>query len=138
MDLLVLVVDDDPLARKAIERALRGRCATEALDDGARVLERLRAGARYALILCDVMMPRTTGLDVADALRRELPCQLARFVFVTGGARSPEDQVRLEQSGVPILEKPFSRQQLLAVVEPYLDVRRPLTQPSRCHPEDGA
>ena len=120
--LRVLVVDDEPMTIKMIGRALRDVCVVETATDGAAALERLRAGARYALVLCDVMMPRMTGLDLLQILRRDAPAQAERFVFVTGGARTMDDARRVEAAGVPTLLKPFSRAELVNIVMRYLRI----------------
>ena len=120
MPMHVLVVDDEPVIAAVVRRTLRGRCAIDDVGSGEEALARIRAGHRYSLILCDLVMPRMTGLDVLDAMRREAPDQAERFIFVTGGGRTEIEQRRLETSGVFILWKPFDRTRLLAAVSEYL------------------
>ena len=66
----VLVVDDEPAVRRALERALR----LESYDvdlaaDGAEALDRLAESPADAVIL-DVLMPRVDGLEVARRMRQ--------------------------------------------------------------------
>ena len=67
--MIVLVVDDEPAVRAALERALR----LEGYDvdlaaDGGEALERLAHATPDAVVL-DVLMPRTDGLEVVRRMR---------------------------------------------------------------------
>jgi two-component system, OmpR family, response regulator MprA len=66
----VLVVDDEPAVRRALERALRlERHDVVCAEDGEQALDVLSHGAVDAVIL-DVLMPRLDGLEVCRRLRR--------------------------------------------------------------------
>jgi CheY-like chemotaxis protein/anti-sigma regulatory factor (Ser/Thr protein kinase) len=66
----VLVVDDDRATRHLTKSVLRAAGVTVvAASDGREALRRL-ARARFDLILLDVWMPRMTGLDVLERLRK--------------------------------------------------------------------
>jgi two-component system response regulator MprA len=108
----ILVVDDEPDVREALERALRldGYDVTLAAD-GAEALDRLLVSPPDALVL-DVLMPRMDGLEVCRRLRR-------------GGDRTPvlmltaRDAVSDRVSGLDAgaddyLVKPFALDELLA------------------------
>lgn len=60
------------------------------LADGKQALDLLLAGNGHDVILCDLMMPGTNGMDIYAALSSALPEQIERLVFVTGGAVTPE------------------------------------------------
>jgi len=65
----VLVVDDEPAVRTALERALRLEgYDVELAADGAEALRRLSAHAADAVVL-DVLMPHVDGLEVCRRLR---------------------------------------------------------------------
>jgi two-component system response regulator MprA len=65
----ILVVDDEPAVRTALQRALDldGHRVTLA-EDGRRALDRL-AGERYDAIVLDVLMPHVDGLETCRRLR---------------------------------------------------------------------
>jgi two-component system response regulator MprA len=66
----VLVVDDEPAVRRALERALRLESYEVALAaDGEEALDALAASPADAVIL-DVAMPRLDGLEVCRRLRK--------------------------------------------------------------------
>jgi two-component system response regulator MprA len=65
----ILVVDDEPAVRRALERALRlERYDVELAADGREALEALTERAADAVIL-DVSMPEIDGLEVCRRLR---------------------------------------------------------------------
>jgi two-component system, OmpR family, response regulator MprA len=65
----VLVVDDEPAVRAALERALRLEAyEVELAADGREALDRLAAGPLDAVVL-DVAMPHVDGLEVCRRLR---------------------------------------------------------------------
>ena len=60
----ILGVDDEPLISKAIQRCLVNDHDVVALTRGAEALEKIRAGAEFDVILCDLMMPEMTGMEL--------------------------------------------------------------------------
>ena len=66
----VLVVDDEPAVRRALERALQLEHHDVALaEDGEQALDALASHPADAVIL-DVMMPKLDGLEVCRRLRK--------------------------------------------------------------------
>ncbi|HET6583416.1 MAG TPA: ATP-binding protein, partial [Nannocystaceae bacterium] len=112
----VLVVDDEIAVARALGRMIGDVHDIVIANDGEEALGLIGGGA-FDLVLCDVMMPRISGLDVYDHVRAEHPALAQRFVLVTGGVFAPELRARLEAHGVPCLYKPFDRATLLEVVE---------------------
>jgi CheY-like chemotaxis protein len=70
----VLVVDDQPIICSMLRRELQGRFVVDVAANGAEAVARIREGGDYALILCDLMMPEVTGVDVH---RRTWPARRA-------------------------------------------------------------
>jgi two-component system response regulator MprA len=66
----ILVVDDEPAVRRALERALKlERYEVELAEDGEQALDVLARDPADAVIL-DVAMPRLDGLEVCRRLRQ--------------------------------------------------------------------
>ncbi len=102
----VLLVDDEPSLGRALAAALRGDHDVRAVTSGRLALELLAIDRDFDLILCDLMMPSMTGMDVWTHVNATRAPLAARFVFVTGGAFTPETTAFLAE-GRPHLEKPF-------------------------------
>ncbi len=86
------------------------------MTDGAEAVKRYQAGD-FDLILCDLMMPGFSGMDVHGALARLGPEHVQRMVFVTGGAYTTEGAAFLATVTNPHLDKPFNAEQLRRLVE---------------------
>jgi PAS domain S-box-containing protein len=112
----VLVIDDEPMMARAVQRMLASEHDVEAMTDPVSAVERLRGGARYDVILCDLMMPMLTGMDVYDAILAIDEGQAQGMVFMTGGAYTPRAAEFLQSVGNPHLEKPLDRAALHAVL----------------------
>jgi PAS domain S-box-containing protein len=103
----ILVVDDEPLVATAIERFLAPRHDVSRFTSAAEALGLLDAGERFDVILCDLMMPDVTGMDLHARLAEARPDQAARMVFMTGGAFTERARQFLEGTRYPTLAKPF-------------------------------
>ena len=68
-------------------------------------------GDRYDVILCDLMMPVMTGMDLYAEVVRVAPKLVGRLVFMTGGAFTPRARAFLESVSNPCLEKPLDTSQ---------------------------
>lgn len=129
--LKVLVVDDEPQVLKALARILGDSHHVTQAHGAAEALPLLRGGCGYDLVLCDVLMPSTNGLELHQRLLAEDPALADPFVFMTGGGLSPQLAERLERSGVPVLDKPLDHARLFALLE-----ARAATPPRAPRPED--
>jgi two-component system, OmpR family, response regulator MprA len=108
----ILVVDDEPTVREAVDRALRLEgYDTDLAADGADALDALAGHAPDALVL-DVLMPRVDGLEVCRRLRAagdRTP------VLVLTARDAVADRVRgLDAGADDYLVKPFALEELLA------------------------
>ncbi len=59
----------------------------------------------YDLVLCDLMMPEVSGIDVWDQLD---PALRPSVVFMTGGTFTDRAEQFLNDVNPPVLEKPFT------------------------------
>ena len=90
------------------------------LSSATAALERIRAGERYDLIICDLMMPHMTGMDFHAALSGEAPDQARRMVFLTGGAFTARAHEFLDSVAAPRMDKPFEIKAMRALVDERL------------------
>ena len=103
----VLIVDDEPLARRALEQALCGRGDIEALDsakDAIQALDMMQK-EKYDVLLLDIRMPELSGIELADRLnKRKQP--IPSIIFVT--AHDQHAVTAFENHAVDYVLKPFS------------------------------
>jgi PAS domain S-box-containing protein len=112
----VLVVDDEESLGQAIRRYLSQEHEVEAVTSARHALELLRSGSRYDVILCDLMMPQITGMELYDAVTNLDADQAQKIVFVTGGAFTESARNFFETTTNPRIEKPFDLKTLRHVV----------------------
>jgi PAS domain S-box-containing protein len=121
----VLIVDDEPSLADLIQRLLQETCRPEVVPSGRRALERIAevaagggAGAdSFDVILCDLMMPGMTGMELYGAVARQWPGLERRFVFMTGGAFTTTASDFLALVRARCIDKPFDVATLREAVE---------------------
>ena len=109
----VLVIDDEPALLRTIARALKGDHDVVAVGSPIDALRMLVEERRpFDLILCDLVMPLMTGMELYERVKSHDPALAARFVFVTGGAADEELRAFLASVPNERLEKPFVNESL--------------------------
>lgn len=88
-----------------------------AVTRAEEALARLGRGERFDAIVCDVMMPEISGIELYDKLAEVAPQYTGRIIFMTGGAFTMSAKEFLARLGRPYLEKPFTEAQLLRAIE---------------------
>jgi two-component system LytT family response regulator len=107
----VLVVDDEPLAQRALANVLASREDVEHFDlasDAIEALQKLAANS-YDVLLLDINMPELSGTELVDRLR-ERSRPMPSIVFVTA-----HDQLAItafERHAVDYVLKPFSNERI--------------------------
>ncbi|WP_257454057.1 hybrid sensor histidine kinase/response regulator [Archangium lipolyticum] len=114
----VLVVDDEPLVGASAQRILRSLCDVVVVTSCREALALVEAGRRFDLVLCDLMMPQMTGMELHEELSRRAPDVAARMLFLTGGAFTPDAQRFLSKRRW--LEKPIDNEALRTCVAEWL------------------
>jgi two-component system chemotaxis response regulator CheY len=111
----VLVVDDSETVRLQVRNALEpaGYDIVEAFD-GLDGLEKIRSSFDLSLVLCDVNMPRMTGLDMIAQIKVE---GLTTPILMLTSEGQPSLVRRARESGAKgWIVKPFKIHLLLAAV----------------------
>ena len=119
----ILVVDDEPIVCFSLERLLSTEGEVVALTSARQALAAVRAGERFDVILCDLMMPEMDAPVLYDEVRSIDPSQAERMVFVTGGAFTVRAREFLESVPNPRLGKPFDVDALVELVRSRLPAR---------------
>jgi len=118
----VLVVDDEPVVSDAIRLVLghAGFEVTAVTDAAAALAHPALDGCR--LVICDLMLPGRSGLDLLQAMRVRRPG--LPIVMTTGYATPEQEELILTAGATAFLPKPFDDSELLTLV------RRVLSQAS--------
>lgn len=111
----VLAIDDDPMVLRSLKRVLRTHDLTLA-SSGQAALEVLSEREDFDVILCDLMMPGVTGMDVYEHLLESAPETARRIVFLSGGAVTEHAKRVLRQAPNRRFEKPLTPSELQAIV----------------------
>lgn len=114
----VLVVDDSPMARKMLIKALPSNWDVQIsqASNGLEALDAYRAGKADVMFL-DLTMPELDGYGVLAALQKEgLNC----FVFVVSADIQPIAQERVKQLGaMAFVKKPVTAEAIESVLKQY-------------------
>ncbi|HKP55549.1 MAG TPA: response regulator [Polyangiales bacterium] len=112
----VLVVDDEQLITMAVHRTLSLQHEVRSFDRAQAAFECMSQGERFDVILCDLMMPDMSGMELHAWLSRMAPDQAARMVFLTGGIFTSGARAFLAAVPNAHIEKPFDTHKLRLVV----------------------
>jgi signal transduction histidine kinase/ActR/RegA family two-component response regulator len=113
--LRILIVDDDERVARSLQRVLAAHDVA-AVASGAAALELLARRTDFDLILCDLMMPGMSGMDLHRAVAETYPALAPRMVFVTGGAITDAARAFCERHADRVLGKPVSAEELSRVL----------------------
>ena len=120
----VLVVDDDSQVRQLVARFLRDHgYRTSGARDGREMREAL-ASTKVDLIVLDLMLPGTSGLDLCRELRASSSVPI---IMLTARGEDTDRIVGLELGADDYIPKPFNPRELLARVRAVL--RRAAARP---------
>lgn len=108
----VLVVDDEPAVRRALERALTlDNYSVDLAADGQEALDALAASPPDAVVL-DIAMPRVDGLEVARRMRRA--GDRTPILMLTARDAVDDRVTGLDVGADDYLVKPFALRELQA------------------------
>jgi signal transduction histidine kinase/CheY-like chemotaxis protein len=126
----VLVVEDEgPLARALAEEIGRVH-ETRVVPSAAEALAALQKDV-FDVIVCDMRMPGMSGEALYEKILADKPEVARRFVFMTGVGFGAEIERFLSHSGRPVLEKPFSAEDALLVIQKVVSRHGRALGPSR-------
>ncbi|MGA2450078.1 MAG: ATP-binding protein [Polyangiaceae bacterium] len=112
----ILVIDDEPMMARAVQRLLESENDVVASSDPNAAVQQVRSGERFDVIVCDLMMPALSGMEVYEAICGIDIEQARRIVFMTGGAFTPRAVKFLESVDNVRIEKPLDRSALRAAI----------------------
>jgi len=112
----ILLVDDEAPIRSAVIRMLKMHDVIS-VNSGKDAQSLLREDQDFDLILCDMMMPKMSGMDLHEWLVTQNKELASRLVFLTGGAFTPKARDYLSKVANTIVEKPFDVEGIRKLVD---------------------
>jgi two-component system, cell cycle sensor histidine kinase and response regulator CckA len=123
----ILVVEDEEAVAEGLRLLLEQEYVVDLAASGQRALELLLGGRAFdatsfsassapavpfdavpfEAVLCDLMMPGMSGIQLYRALKARAPGMEERLVFMTGGAFTLEAEAFLDEVSNARVEKPF-------------------------------
>jgi signal transduction histidine kinase len=116
----VLVVEDEEGLLRAMANALRRRFRVLLAADGQEAIDLLASGSEPDAILCDMGMPLIDGPRLYEWLLHNRPRLARRVAFMSANASSESAIAFAKREGRPLVEKPISRDKLIALVDGML------------------
>ena len=121
----LLIVEDEESLRRLIQKLLESSgytvlaagCGQEALEVAAEF------AGDIDLMIADVVLPETTGHDLARKLSETRPD--TSVLYISGYNSEALRSFGFEEQGVSFLQKPFSAENLAITVRDLLDLRLP-------------
>ncbi|HJZ47721.1 MAG TPA: response regulator, partial [Roseiflexaceae bacterium] len=117
----VLVIDDEPAIVDLVTRLLkRNGYVVEGVQQARQAFDELQRQF-YDTVLCDIRMPDMDGIAFHRRLESLKLEREPRLVIMTGDTSNARTEDFLRQYDLPVLRKPFTRQELLAVIAGHQD-----------------
>ena len=110
----IMVVDDDPYIRKAVEIALKSEgYDVVTVSGGEECLEKLKK-EKVNLVLTDVFMPGISGIRLCEIIRKDDKLKSLKVAFMTVATFSKMTEIGLEGLDVlDYIQKPFDNEDLV-------------------------
>lgn len=131
----VVVIDDDrsvcEMIRRSLEKINLDVTTASVAADGLNLIRTESPD----VVLLDIMLPGTSGLDVFQKIRdidRKLP-----IIFVTAGSDSATAIRAMQLGGFDYITKPLDLPALNELVEKAIETRRMMNTPVGLHMSDG-
>lgn len=120
--LKAVIIDDDEAMRALLQEIFEQmNIASEAF----RSYESFRTGSDFDFVLTDIQMPKTDGFTVLEKLKNgEINSYKNQPIIAMTGSREHSRDFYLNKGFTEMLPKPFSNQELVAVLERIFPNRR--------------
>lgn len=102
----VLVVEDEGAVAAGLRLLLEQEYQVDVALTGQEALAKL-SSMPFDAVLCDLMMPGMSGIELFRTLAATSPGLEEKLVFMTGGAFTAEAEAFLDEVKNPRVEKPF-------------------------------
>ncbi len=120
----VLIVDDEPVNLQVLinHLSLHDYAITQATN-GEEAIALMEDGFKPDIILLDVMMPRMTGYEVTEKLRKRFTAAELPILLLTAKTQVQDIVTGLNVGANDYLSKPISKDELLARIKTQINLR---------------
>lgn len=115
-----MIVEDEPLIGNMCQRILTREGFEVDIAVNGRLAQDMVEERQYHICLIDIRTPKMNGTELYQWLQKKYPRVANQVVFTTGSVLDEKTMTFIEQSGRPFLPKPFTPEELIAVVEEAL------------------
>jgi DNA-binding response OmpR family regulator len=119
----ILIVDDDELTRKMLEKRLSKRGFDVTTVNGGKECLDYLENHETSLILLDIMMPSISGLETLRILRKTYSKDILPVIIVTGKSEDKDIVESLQIGANDFLSKPVSIDVAIARIENHLAIK---------------
>ncbi|MEO0896629.1 MAG: response regulator [Bacteroidota bacterium] len=122
----ILIVDDEPINHQVLRQHLKKPSfEVHSAMNGPEALDMMKEGqVKFDLVLLDVMMPRMSGYEVAEQIRKRfLPSELP-IIMVTAKNQVADLVKGLDTGANDYLAKPFTKDEFLARLNTHLNLQQ--------------
>jgi PAS domain S-box-containing protein len=123
----VLIVDDEAAVAKTLSMLLQNEhdlSLAASGEDALRLLRATSATGGFDAIICDLMMPGMSGIELYELIKSEYPGVEQRVIFMTGGVSMLRATEFLAAVKNPTFEKPFDMNELRKTLHALVETAR--------------
>lgn len=124
-NITVFIVDDDLVNRQVLINHLSlHNYAIAQAENGIEALKRINNGFKPDIVLLDVMMPKKTGYEVCQAIRKRYSAAELPIVLLTAKIQVSDLVEGLDSGANDYLTKPISKNELLARIKTHVQLAK--------------
>lgn len=116
----ILVVEDEPGIDELCRRILTREGFEVDIAVNGKLAQDMIEKKQYDLLLFDIKLPVMTGDKLYQWLLEKYPQLENKVIFTTGSVMTGDTHSFVEQTGRPLLPKPFIAAELIAIVRETL------------------
>ena len=116
----ILIVEDEPSISNLCQRVLTKEGFEVEIAVNGRLAQDMIEERQYHICLIDIRTPKMNGTELYQWLQKKYPQLAKQVVFTTGNVLDEKTMPFIKQSGRLFLPKPFTPDELIAVVRKAL------------------
>jgi len=116
----ILVVEDEPAIGDVCRRVLTDEGFEVDIAVNGKVAQDMIREKRYDIFLIDIRMPEMDGKELYQWLQERHTQLASRVIFTTGSVLGKDTEAFIEQTGRPLLPKPFTPDEIKAILRETL------------------